>query len=164
MIGGLLRLHEEDARSDGVRGSARHQNAVTRSHRHPVHQCQHRLSILRLHQLGEPVLADLLAPPDPHRGVVVGFQDVPCLGLAVGAAEVLRGVLAAGMHVHGQALTGIQELHEHTGVARFSVIAAEPAAGVGANRVTQQRAVGQPGGPEVRLTEAGDRRADPLLR
>ena len=147
-----------------MRGSAWHQNAVTRSHRHPVHERQHRLSILRLHQLREPVSADLLAPPDPHRGVVVGFQDVPRLGLAVGAAEVLRGVLPGGMHVHGQALAGIQELHEHTGVARFSVIAAEPAAGVGANRVTQQRAVGQPGGPEVRLTEAGDRRAHPLLR
>ena len=129
-----------------------------------MHERQHRLSILRLHQFREPVSADLLAPPDPHRGVVVGFQDVPRLGLAVGAAEVLRGVFPGGMHVHGQPLAGIQELHEHTGVARFSVIAAEPTAGVGANRITQQRAVGQPGGPEIRLTEAGDRRSHPLLR
>ena len=94
--------------SDGVRGSAGHQNAVTRPHRHPVHECQHRLGVLRLYQLREPVLADLFAPPDPHRRVVVGFQDVPRLGLAVGAAEVLRGVLPGGMHVHGQALAGIQ--------------------------------------------------------
>ena len=116
---------------------------VTASHRHPVHQRQHRLGILRLYQLREPALADLLAPPDPHRRVFVGLQDVPRLRLAVSAAEVLRGVLPGGMHVHGQTLAGIQELHQHTGVTRFSVVAAEPAAGVGANRVTQLRAVDQ---------------------
>jgi hypothetical protein len=68
------------------------------------------------------------------------------------------------MHMHGQALACIQELHEHTGVARLSVVAAEPTAGVGANRVTEQRAVGQSGWSEVRLTEPGDGRAHPLLR
>ena len=94
--------------SDGVRGATRHQHAVARPHRHSVHERQHRLSVLRLDQLREPVVADRFAPPDPHRGVVVGFEDVPRLGLAVGAAEVPGGVIPGGMHVHGQALAGIQ--------------------------------------------------------
>jgi hypothetical protein len=67
------------------------------------------------------------------------------------------------MHVNGKALAGVQQLHEHTGVAWVSVVAAQPAKGIRANRITQQRAVGQSGRPEFRLTEAGHGRAHPFL-
>ncbi len=91
-----------------MRGAAGDENAVARPHRDSVHECEHRIGVLCLYQLRETVLVDPFAPADPHRSPVVGFQDVPRLGLSVGASQVPRGVLSGGMHVHGQALAGIQ--------------------------------------------------------
>jgi hypothetical protein len=68
------------------------------------------------------------------------------------------------MHVHRQALAGIQELDEHAGVSWFRIAAAEPVDGIRDYRITKQGAIGQAGGSEVRVAEASHGRANPLLR
>ena len=128
-----------------------------------MHERQHRLGVLCVDERRDAVGVDVLAPADPHGGVVVGLEDEPGLGLAVGAAKVPRRVRAGGMHVHGKTLPGVEQFHQHARVARLAVVAAEPVPRIGENRITKQRAVFESCGSETWLAVTGDGGADPLL-
>ena len=163
LVGRFLCLHQQHALPDRVRRATGNHHAVTRPHLDPVHQREHRLGILRVDQCREPFGLNRFAPSHPDRGIVGSLEDVPRFCLAVGTAEMTACEFPCGVHMDRQSLPGIEQLHQHAGVAGLTVVTPEPADRIVSHRVTQQRAVGERCGTEIRFAEPGDGGADPFL-
>ena len=99
------------------------------------------------------------------RGLGLGLHDDPRLGLPVAQTELLARERAAGMEVHGQALAGVQQLDEkgRIGAEALDVPGAEPALGVGGDRVADERPVLQAAEAARVGAERRADRAEPLL-
>jgi hypothetical protein len=106
-----------------------------------------------------------LSDPD-HPRLVARPEHDPRLGLPELRAEVRARERPVRMGVDGQALGGVEQLHENAGRARLGG-RAEPAVRIRGDRVTQERPVREPGEAGAGLVAArilglGDR-PDPVL-
>ena len=142
-VGRLLELDEQDPGADRMWRTGRNEDGVAGTDGDLVHRAEHRGGVLGPHPFAQ--LVELQRPREPHvdRGLGLGLHDDPRLGLPVAQTELLARERAAGMEVHGQALAGVQQLDEkgRIGAEALDVPGAEPALGVGGDRVADERPV-----------------------
>ena len=107
-VGVLLDLGDEDAGADGVDGAWQDEERIALLHRHPV---QHLADGAVLRPAAELLRRDLPGKAEVDGGALVAVHDVPHLGLPR-LALLPQGRLIGGMHLDGQILPGVDELHQ----------------------------------------------------
>ena len=111
-VGGLLDLRHEDAGADGVDLSGGHQYAVPGPHLDPVHPRQHPLAVLGVDAAYQLVGSTSSVQPEVDRRARADAEDVPRLGLAVGAGQVAGREGPVRVDVHREPLPGVEQLEQ----------------------------------------------------
>ena len=107
-VGGLLRLEDHCATHDGVHGTRPDVKEVTSLDGNEVLQV---VPATLFDHLGKLItIVGMLT--DDDLTVLLGIQNVPAFGLTERAILVGEGIVVVGMHLDGEALTGIKYLDE----------------------------------------------------
>src|SRR5439155_3561985 len=156
----LLELDDQRAGADRMRDARRHEENVSRLRPHVVQRAEEGFGVLALDPFAVPLGRDSFAQPEPSFGVVsTRRDDDPGFRLAELGAQVFARERSTRVRMHGEPVSGVEELDEHAWVAPVGRILGE--------RVAQKASVFEPCQPGLGLVATGVARGghgrDPIL-